>query len=294
MVRRTPIPEAENRAGGVTSWSNNAIDEQDGVDHKTAPPPAEQAKSTKSRNDKSKSKVNTTKEIHSEHASSTSSPSLLQLQSDVGNLYSISQFLVKRMDFYEKQMELFWIGKQSTELSELFASYQEQMQQLLDEQTHTTNTSLLDQLSVQTHSLQQRNQLSKQWIEKLEADRTTYQKHLSRTYDELKAQKVQQHRIQRELQKVQWQYDRQLHLQKQQLDSITANENGTHAPLPTTTTKTTPPPATQSSHLVDDMMDNFYKEWSFNGQRQHQKQQQHLNAMEYGKTRSSSNLKKKK
>jgi hypothetical protein len=306
MVRRPPINNAESGAGvgGAPSMSqNNSIDKQVVVvDTNTTAIPAKQVKSTKNNRNNGKSKdklsVKATEEVPVPVESSSIPSSqycLLQLQSDVGKLYALSKMMMKRMDFYEKQLDLFGNARQNAEQTEILASYQQQIQQFgIEQQTHTTSLSLLDQLTVQSHNLAEQIQLSQQWIKKLEKDRHMYQQRLSLTYEELRVQKVQQHRIQRDLQKVQWQYDHQLQIQNKKIvaAATTSNENGTQVLLPTNAATATATATKPSSYLVDDMMDSFYKEWSFNGQQKQQGQQQHT--MNDGKTSSSSKRKKKK
>jgi hypothetical protein len=148
MVRRQVpiITDADDNVGGIsfpsTRNKQDMVVNVDTVVVTSAPTTtAQQAKSIKSRKDKSKGQPNTTNDGITEDASSIlSSSSLLQLQSDVGKLFAMSEFMMKRMDFYEKQMELFWNAKQNAELNQLLTLYQQQVQQLVD-QAHPTNTA---------------------------------------------------------------------------------------------------------------------------------------------------------
>ncbi|KAG7345288.1 hypothetical protein IV203_032819 [Nitzschia inconspicua] len=187
-----------------------------------------------------------------------SPPNLLQLQSHVGKLNAVSVVMMQRMNFYEQQMELMWDIKDHAEQKNLLALYRQQTQKLVDQKSSQDDdnvVSLLDQLTIETHNLQEQERLTQQWIEKLECDRELYQQRLSLTYEELKAQKQRQTRTQRQLQKIQLQYERQLQLEQQRL--LRANEELQN---PATAIASAP-----SSHLVDDMMDSFYKEWSHKG-----------------------------
>ncbi|KAG7369892.1 hypothetical protein IV203_027638 [Nitzschia inconspicua] len=205
----------------------------------------------------SKKKCIVTDNAENSSSGLASPPKLLQLQSHVGKLNAVSVVMMQRMNFYEQQMELMWNIKDHAEQKNLLALYRQQTQKLVDQRSSQDDdnvVSLLDQLTIETHNLQEQERLTQQWIEKLECDRTLYQQRLSLTYEELKAQKQRQTRTQRQLQKIQLQYERQLQLEQQRLRANEELQNSATAIA-----------AAPSSHLVDDMMDSFYKEWSHKG-----------------------------
>jgi hypothetical protein len=144
--------------------------------------PAEQAKSTKFK--RLNPRACCMEIRNGTCVSPTSTQSVLQLQPDVGNHFAFSQVMMKRMDFYEKQTELFWNAKEDAELIELLASYRQQVQQPVHEQTNPSSTSLLDQLTLTTFN----NNIysNKNGSEIIHHIR--YQRQLSLTYKELWAQ----------------------------------------------------------------------------------------------------------
>jgi hypothetical protein len=264
MVRRKPTAEAgdKDQADRDAPKSVRSINQDMADDPNTTVEPVvvqqKSSKTPKGKKSKRKDKPNSSKQVATTGNPENSTaleyppPDLLHLQSEVGKLNALAKVMMKRMNFYEQEMQLLWDVQQHSEQKELLASYQQQTQELM-KQTHTNKTSLLDQLTVETHFLLEQEQLTQQWIDKLERDRQAYQKRLSLTYEELKTQKQQQIRTQKQLQKVQLQYDRQLQLQQQRIDAKDDSSAAMEAA------------AAPSSHLVDDMMDSFYKEWSVKG-----------------------------
>ena len=172
------------------------------------------------------------------------------LETEVGKLNALTQVMMKRMNFYEQQLELLVSTHDNEQLSKLLK--RKNQLKTVDWKTNTT-----------VQSMEEHYNLTTVWIDKLEHDRQYFQKRLSQTHVELKRRRQEQLQLQSRL-------FRKTQLPAQQESANTSNtgaggDNNSHNnnngkddtidKIKRTISSTS---SLASSSLVDDMLDTWY------------------------------------
>jgi hypothetical protein len=204
-------------------------------------------------NEEINNKTNKSSLLPDHTSNATKSDKMKLLESEVSKLNALTQVMMKRMNFYEQQLELLVTSSDNEKLKKLVQ--RKERLRVPNWKTTTNQTTIAD--------LEEHYNLMSLWVDKLQNDRAYFQKRLSKTHVELK-------RCQQEQLKLQSRLFRKTQYPIQQQQQQTSNNDGEDDNMTNNSANNnnnnnqnkgnivSSSSSIASSSLVDDMLDSWY------------------------------------